>query len=398
MTDGGGPMQGIKVLDIGTMLSAPLAAGILADQGAEVIKVEVPGIGDLMRYVGATCKGVGSLFQGVNRGKRCIALDLKKPEALEIVQRLATEADVVTQNFRPGVAEKLGVDFETLAALNPDLVYLSVTGFGHEGPMSSRPAYDNVVQSFAGVPMSQADMETGEPRSYHQIFADKISAAYAGQAVTAALFARERGAGGQHIRIAMVDAVASFMWPDVGGVSTFRSAEATRGIEPARGVPIIKFRNGYCQVSPLNDSHFHAWCAVFDIDSSDPRLATIIDRVANTDYVAELTGQLMANALDLDVDETIARLEAADVPCAKLLQLGDLPSHPQMVANGLFVESEHPQAGPIVEPKHPANFSATPSGCGFASGSVGQHNEEVLAELGYSEENIVALKEAGVFG
>jgi crotonobetainyl-CoA:carnitine CoA-transferase CaiB-like acyl-CoA transferase len=398
MTDSGGPMQGIKVLDIGTMLSAPLAAGVLADQGAEVIKVEVPGIGDLMRYVGATCKGVGSLFQGVNRGKRCLALDLKKPEALEIVKRIASEADVVTQNFRPGVAEKLGVDYETLSALNPDLIYLSVTGFGHEGPMSDRPAYDAVVQSFAGVPMSQADMETGEPRNYHQIFADKISAAYASQSVTAALFARERGAGGQHIRIAMVDAVAAFMWPDVGGVATFRSGEAATGIEPARGVPLIKFRNGYAQVSPLNDAHFHAWAAVFGIDTSDPRVASLMDRAANTDYMAELTGQLMDNALDMDVDEAIAQMEAVDVPCAKLLHVGELPSHPQMVANGLFVESEHPVAGPIVEPKHPAKFSVTPSGCGFASGAVGQHNEEVLAELGYSAENIEALKEVGVFG
>lgn len=398
MSNRGGPMQGIRVLDIGTMLSAPLAAGILADQGAEVIKVEVPGIGDLMRYVGATCKGVGSLFQGVNRGKRCLALDLKKPGAREIVQRIAGEVDVVTQNFRPGVAEKLGVDYATLSAINPDLVYLSVTGFGHAGPMANRPAYDNVVQSFAGVPMSQADPETGEPRPYHQIFADKISATYASQAITAALFARERGAGGQHIRLAMVDAVASFMWPDVGSVATFRSGEATRGIEPARGVPMIKFRNGYAQVAPLNDVHFHAWLAVFAIDSSDPRVATIQDRAANPAYVMELGGQLAARALDMDVDETIARLEAADVPCAKLMNLGDLPDHPQMVANGLFVESEHPVAGPIVEPKTPANFSATPAGCGFASGSVGQHNDEILAELGYSAEKIAELKAAGVLG
>jgi crotonobetainyl-CoA:carnitine CoA-transferase CaiB-like acyl-CoA transferase len=285
-------MEGIRVLDIGVMLAAPLAAGILADQGAEVIKIEPPGIGDVMRYIGATCKGVGAINQGVNRGKRSLALDLKTEEGLEIVHKLAADADVLIHNFRPGVAEKLKVDYETLREINAGLIYLSVTGFGHEGPMAHRAAYDNVIQAFTGVAMSQANVETGEPTQYYQIFADKVTAIYACQAVTAAIYAREKGAGGQHIQVAMVDAVASFMWPDVGGKALFKSPEADSGIEVAKGVPLIRCRNGYAQAAPVTDAHFHGWCGVFGIDSSDPKVATVMDRAVNRDAVKELSERL----------------------------------------------------------------------------------------------------------
>lgn len=398
MQAGKGPMAGIKVLDIGVMLAAPLAGGILADQGAEVIKVEAPGIGDVMRYIGATCNGVGAINQGVNRGKRSLALDLKTDEGLQIIHRLVAEADVLIHNFRPGVAEKLKVDYDTLRAINPELIYLSVTGFGHEGPMAQRAAYDNVVQAFAGVAMSQANVETGEPTQYYQIFADKVTALYACQAIAASLYARENGAGGQHLQVAMVDAVASFMWPDVGGKALFRSPEADSGIEVAKGVPLIRCRNGYAQAAPVTDTQFHGWCAVFGVDSSDPRFATVMDRAAHRDEVAELSQQVFDAALTMDIDEVIDALEAADVPCARANHLGDLPEHPQMQANGLFVESEHPVAGPMVEPKNPVHFSATPSGCGFPSAMLGQHSEEILSELGLTQEEISVLRDRGVIG
>lgn len=393
-----GPMRGVRVLDLGGMLAAPLAGGILADQGAEVIKVEPPGIGDVMRYVGASCDGVGAIFQGVNRGKRCLALDLKQPDAQKVVHQLAAQTDVVMHNFRPGVAERLHVDYATLSAINPAVIYLSVTGFGHRGPMSDHAAYDNVIQAFSGVAMSQANVETGEPTQYYQIFADKLTATYASQAISAALFARERGAGGQHIQIAMVDTVAAFMWPDVGGKALFRSERATAGVEVARGVPLIRCKNGYAQAAPVTDSQFHGWCAVFGVDSSDPKFATVMDRVQHKDDVEALAAQVFQRAGEMDIDDVIAGLEAADVPCARAHFLHELPQHPQMRANGLFVESEHPLAGAIVEPKNPVHFSKTPSGCGFASGTIGQHSDEILAELGYSEEAIRALREQQVVG
>ncbi|MCB1843155.1 MAG: CoA transferase [Halioglobus sp.] len=394
----GGPLQGIRVLDIGSMVAAPLAAGVFADQGADVIKVEPPGFGDLMRYVGANRNGVSALFQNVNRGKRSIALDLKSPEGLAILQRMIPEVDVILHNFRPGVAERLGVDYATLAALNPGLIYLTVSGFGHAGPMAGKAAYDNVVQAFAGVALSQTDLTNGEPAQYQQLFADKLTALYACQALTSALLARERGAGGQHIQLAMVDAVASFLWADVSGTAGFKDDGADPGMQVSKGVPLLKFKNGYAQAAPVSDANFHGWCAAFGVDSSDPRLATIMDRNANREVVAGVSQQVFARALELDVDETIAQLEAADVPCARAYALEDLPQHAQMQANGLFVETHHPQAGTLVEPRTPANFSATPAACGFPCAALGAHSADILAELGFPAEEIERLRERNIIG
>lgn len=388
-----GPLSGIKILDIGTMIAAPLAGGILADQGAEVIKVELPGIGDLMRYFGATCNGVSAMFQNVNRGKRSLALNLKSDSGVEVLHRLIKEVDVIILNFRPGVAERLQADYDTLSAINPDLIYLSVTGFGHEGPMSRKAAYDNVVQAFAGVAMTQIDKRIGEPAQYQQLFADKLTANMASQAITAALFARERGAGGQHLQLSMVDAVASFLWLDKAGTAQFKSEDASSGFQASADSRLLKFKNGYAQAAPVSDTDFHGWCAAFDVDSSDPRLATIVERSSNSHLIVDISNQIFARALELDVDETLEKLEQMGVPCAKAHTLSDLPDNPQMRVNGLFVESEHPAAGPMVEPKSPMKFSKTPSGCGFPSSALGEHTDEILQELGFSDERIAALRE-----
>ncbi|MEP5569459.1 MAG: CaiB/BaiF CoA-transferase family protein [Halioglobus sp.] len=391
-----GPLRGIKILDIGTMIAAPLAGGILADQGAEVVKVEVPGIGDLMRYVGANCNGVSALYQNVNRGKRSIALDLKSDSGVEILHRMIEQVDVIIHNFRPGVAQRLQADYDTLCAINPGLIYLSVTGFGHEGPMSKKAAYDNVVQAFAGVAMTQNDKRIGEPSQYQQLFADKLTANMASQAITAALLARERGVGGQHIQLAMVDAVASFLWPDKAGTAQFLSEDANTGLQASADPRLLKFKNGYAQAAPVSDSDFHGWCAAFDVDSSDPGLATIMDRSANNHLVVDISNQIFERALELDVDETLKKLEAAGVPCAKALALAELPENPQMQANGLFVESQHPTAGPMVEPRSPLKFSETPSGCGFPSPSLGEHTDEILKELGFDAQHIAGLRDKAI--
>lgn len=398
MTTAQTPLAGIRVLDIGTMLAGPWAAAMLADQGAEVFKIEAPGIGDVMRYVGPTRNGVSALFHSVNRGKRSLALDLKSAEGREVIHRLAAHTDVLIHNFRPGVAERLGVDYATLAAINPALVYVSVSGFGHSGPMADRPAYDNVIQAFTGVALSQAHAETGEPTQYYQIFADKITAMYAAQAISVALLARERGAGGQELRLAMVDAVASFMWPDVGGMALFREEGASPGLAVAKHVPLIKCRNGHAQAAPLNDAQFHGWCAAFGVDSSDPDVRTVADRNRHGDKLQALAAAIYANARGMDVDEVVARLEAADVPCAKAHSLDELPAHPQMQANGLFVESEHPVAGRLLEPRSPVRFGGTPTGCGFPSAALGQHSDEILRELGFDANTVAGWREKGVIG
>lgn len=395
MKTASGPLEGIKILDIGSMLAAPWSTTLLADQGAQVIKIEPPGIGDVQRYVGAMRNGFSGLHQAVNRGKRSLALDLKSEAGLAVLHKLIADTDVVTHNFRPGVPEKLRIDYATLRAINPGLVYLSVTGFGHEGPMAGRAAYDNVIQAFTGVAMNQTVSEDDVPMQYYQLFGDKMTAMYACQAITAALLARERGGVGQEIKLAMVDAVTSFLWPDVAGTAAFMEEGATEGVAVAKGVPLIRFKDGYGQVAPVKDKQFHGYCAAFGVDSSDPRLASVIDRSANAEYVGQIIDQVMAAAAQVPVDEAMARMEAADVPCARAYHLHELPEHPQMQANGLFMETQHPVAGRMREPRYPANYGQTPAGRGGCAATLGQHSREILAELGYDEAAVQALFESG---
>ena len=218
MTERSGPLRGIRVLDFSIALTGPYAAALMADQGADVVKVERPGIGDLGRWVGVSVNGMSALYFTCNRGKRSIALDLHQPEGVEIALRLAAESDVIVENYRPGVMEKLGLGYDAVRARNPDIVYASLTGFGSEGPYRDRSAYDTVIQAYGGFAINQADpTDGGMPVFLRQTAADKVTALYASQAITAALFARANGDGGQHLELSMMDSVVSFLWADAAG-------------------------------------------------------------------------------------------------------------------------------------------------------------------------------------
>ena len=391
-----GPFEGVRVLDLGAMIAGPAAATVLADQGADVIKVEPPGLGDLMRHLGATLNGVSSLYHNCNRGKRSLALNLKDPAAVELLVDLAKTADVVLENFRPGVATRLGVDYEALSAANPNLIYLSVCGFGDQGPLAQRPAYDNVIQTWSGVAQSQSDAQTGEPQLYQQLFCDKLTGLTGAQAISAALYARERGAGGQHIRLSMVDAAVSFLWADVAGTLSFTEEGAYEGMRVARGQRLIQFSDGYGTAAPVTDAQFHGFCRAFGIDSSDPGLATVADRNSNTELLMTTFQAVTARALETTTADAIAALGAQDVPCAAANHLADLPAEPQMQANNSFASIANPHAGDMVEPNNPPNFSATPSPALRPAATLGEHTDAILGEIGRSGEEIAALRTAGV--
>jgi len=209
------PLEGIRILDLSIALTGPYAVALLADQGAEVIKVERPGIGDIGRWVGVMVNGMSALYLMCNRGKRCIAVDVQTADGVAIVKDLGARADVVVQNFRPGVMDRLGLGYEDIVEVNPEVVYASLSGFGSAGPYRDRSAYDTVIQAYAGLATNQADPADGVPVFLRQTAADKVTALFASQAITAALLARAMGRGGQHVELAMMDAVASSSTPTI---------------------------------------------------------------------------------------------------------------------------------------------------------------------------------------
>jgi len=391
-----GPMSGIRVIDLGAMIAGPAAATVLCDQGADVIKVEPTGVGDVMRYLGATLNGVSSLYHNCNRGKRSLALNLKSEEGVALLKELVAGADVVVENFRPGVTARLGIDYPSMSAVNPELVYLSVCGFGDRGPYADKAAYDNVIQNFAGVVQSQRDRDTGEPQFYQQLFCDKVTALTGAQAISAALLARERGSGGQHIRLSMVDSVVSFLWADVAGTRSFEEEGAYEGIKIAGGMRLLTFKDGYGTASPVTDSQFHGYCKAFGVDSADERFATVADRNANASDLIDIMKSVSDRALEMNAADAIAALEAEDVPCSVAQDLADLPEHPQFQANDSFGAIDNPQAGKMCEPNNPPNFSATPSDALRPAAQLGEHTDQVLLEIGKSAEEVAALREAGV--
>jgi len=391
-----GPLAGIKVVDLSIALTGPYAAALLADQGATVVKVERPGLGDIGRWVGVSVNGMSALYQVCNRGKRSIAVDAGTEEGRDIVRRLAADADVFLQNFRPGVVERLGLGYDDLRKGNEGLVYASLSGFGAEGPYADKGAYDTVIQAYAGIAINQADAETGEPRFLNQTVADKVTALYAVQAITAALFARERGAGGQHVELSMLDAVVSFLWADAAGNEVLLDSDHSYPSSFVSNFRPFRFRDGWGIATPTSDADFAALCRSFDVDGyDDPRVATIGERSKHRDLTRQIMAQCYAAAAELTTVEAMARMEAQRVPCGVVLSPAELSADPHAQAVGLLVDYDSPVAGRVRQPRHPTRFGGTPATLAGPAPALGQHTDEILAELGLAART-ADLRAAGV--
>lgn len=391
-----GPMSGLKVLDFSIALTGPYAAALLADQGAEVIKVERPGIGDIARYVGVMVNGMSALYLVCNRGKRSIAVDVQTPEGVDIVRRIAADVDVVIENFRPGVMDRLGLGYADITADNPDVIYASLSGFGDEGPYRDRSAYDTVIQAYGGIAANQADPDDGVPTFLRQTVADKVTALYATQAITAALFARAQGRGGQHVKLAMADAVVSFLWADAAGNEVMLDADGSQASSFVAGFQPMRFLDGWGIVTPTSDHDFAGMCKALDVEGwDDPRIATVGERIKNRDVLSPIMDMVYAMAANLTMEEATVRFERERVPFSMILTSDQLTRDPHAVAVGMFEEADHHIAGRTRLPRHPARFGATPAALTGGSPGLGEHTDEILTELGLGD-RIAALREKAI--
>jgi crotonobetainyl-CoA:carnitine CoA-transferase CaiB-like acyl-CoA transferase len=393
-----GPMEGIRILDLSIALTGPYAAALLADQGAAVIKVERPGIGDIARWVGVMVNGMSSLYLVCNRGKRSIAVDLTTEEGAGIVRQLAARSDVVLQNFRPGVLGRHGLGYEDIKSLNPNVVYCSLSGFGASGPYRDKSAYDTVIQAYAGLASNQADPADGVPVFLRQTAADKVTSLYASQAITAALFARERGQGGQHVELSMMDAVVSFLWADSAANEVLLDSDHTQNSSFVAGFRPFRFTDGWGIVTPTSDADFAGMCKAFKVAGyDDPRVSTIRERIKHRHLMEPIMDGCYAAAANLTCEEAMHRLNAERVPCSLVVSPAELPRDTHAAAIGLFVERDHPVVGRTRIPRHPTRFSARAAELGGPAPSLGEHTDEVLAELGLGQ-RIDDLRKAGVIG
>jgi crotonobetainyl-CoA:carnitine CoA-transferase CaiB-like acyl-CoA transferase len=385
----------VRVIDCSIALTGPYALALLADQGADVVKIERPGFGDIARYVGVAVNGTSALYTVCNRGKRSIAIDLHTDEGRDVAMRLASDADVFVENYRPGVLERLGLGYDVLASTNERLVYASLTGFGPTGPYAGKSAYDTVIQAYGGFGANQADPETGEPRFLNQTAADKVTAMFAAQAITAALFARERTARGQRVEISMLDAVVSFLWADAAGNEVLLDSDRSMKSSFVSNFRPFRFTDGYGTVTPTSDADFAGMCRCLGVDGyDDPLVATIGERARNRDATQAIMTRCYDAAARLTTAEAMTRLEAERVPCGVVVAPHDLPDDPHARAIGLFEESSDPAVGRVRRPRHPNRFSDTPAELGGAAPALGQHTDEILTELGLAAD-IARLRAAG---
>jgi crotonobetainyl-CoA:carnitine CoA-transferase CaiB-like acyl-CoA transferase len=389
-----GPFEGIRVVDFTQMIAGPLATLTLADQGADVTKVEAPGIGDHARLVATQRNGFSASFVNNNRNKRSIVLDLKRPDGLAAAHRLMTRADVVVQNFRAGVADRIGIGEAKARELNGSVIYASIAGFGFDGPYVNKPVFDPLIQAASGLTTVQAGADDQRPRLVRTILPDKLTGIQAAQAISAALFARERTGKGQHIRLSMLDTVVSFMWSSDMGGHTFIGDEMEHERAQSFIDLIYETKDGHVSVAVMQNKEWLAFTEALDKPElrEDARFLTAALREENKDARLNAMQEAIAGYASAEV---IARLEERDVPCAPVLTRREMIRHPQIAANELIVENQHSIAGPLRQTRPPARFSETPPQYRFGAPLLGGDTTEILQEIGYSDHEIAALLESG---
>ena len=379
-----GPLEGVKIIDLTSMISGPMGAMILADQGAEVIKVE-PLAGEQLRHMAAPHNGVNAPFYSCNRGKKSLAIDLKSKEGKEVLLKLVKESDVFMQNFRPGTTDRMGFGYEELQKINPNLIYLSISGFGNQGPYAQSRVYDPVIQALSGATDIQADRDSGIPKMFRIVIADKVTSLTASQAVSSALYARERTLKGQHIKLSMLDSVVAFFWPEGMTGLVFEDNEFdVRKLQGSQDL-IYKTRDRYITAGAVSDAEWTGMCNALDMKEfiADERFATSAARVINAEERKKITGDEIKK---WHSEEILERFQAEGVPSAPLLDRMELMDHEQIIANQTILREKYEGFGEIRQARPAALFEGTPSKIKRPAPKLGEHSQEILNHLGISEE------------
>jgi crotonobetainyl-CoA:carnitine CoA-transferase CaiB-like acyl-CoA transferase len=366
-----------------------MATGILADQGAEVIKIEAAG-GDLTRRVGPHKEDLSALFIAINRGKRAITLDLKQPAARGILLDLLRTADVVVENFRPGAMDKLGLSYKEVSAVNPKIIYVSISGFGQTGPCADRRAYDPVIQAVSAFAAAHPNTDTDEPELLQSLICDKVTALTAAQAISSALYERSASGVGKKVDVSMLDASLAFLWPDAFYNYAFLDNPPRQTPEFGAFQKLWKARNGWFAVMTPQDGEFAAMCRVFGMEhvATDPRFSTATGRRFNQ---AEMRALLEPAALDKDVDSFVAELAAAGVPVGRVNTKANVHEDAQVVHNGTLLEQDYPDMGRVRSPRSAAIFNGEAGGRDCLAPKMGEHSRDILAALGKDAAEIDSL-------
>ena len=395
MTEATGPLAGIRILDLTTVLFGPFGAQTLGDWGADLIKVE--GLtGDQWRYTGQfRNRGMSGQFMAANRNKRSVAVDLKTAGGAEVLRRLIAQADALVTNIRPAALERLGFGYEACKALNPRIIYAAATGFGQDGPWAKRPAFDEIVQAASGLASSIGTDD--EPAFVPSLVGDKLCGLALAGAVAAALVYRERTGKGQLVEVPMLETVAAFNSIEMLGGHAFVPPIGPAGYKRVKERRPVKTRDGWLTMLPYSGEN---WCTFFETVGHPECIEEFsvrdpIKRAANIDAIYARMNKI---ALERTTAEWEALLLKIDVPHASFAKMTEVGEQPHLKAVGLFQKLEHPTEGTIQQARPPARFSESPAAIRRLPPRLGEHTREILAEVGYSEADIEALLGAKAIG
>ena len=385
-----GPLSNFKILELTTTVSGPMTGMVLSDQGADIIKIEPPLLGDMARYLGSKREGLSAIFAVLNRNKRSIVLDLKEEKDLDIFKKMVREADVLLENYRPGIVKKLGIDYDSLKSINPALIYTSISGYGQDGPYKNRKVYDPLIQATTGVSETQGAAARGEPRNMATIIFDKVTALTTAQAITAALLERASTGKGKYLSISMLDSALYYTWPDIMWSRTLLAGD----VEPTPPIEhffqVYKAKDKFVSAVLQRDEDLEVFCLWLGSElHKDPRFLTFPDRIANSELFKEEIERLIQN---IDAEEIATNLDAFNIPVAVVNTRDEVHLDPQVQHNQTLIDTEHPVLGKMRYPKPPVDFGARGPFPIRHAPFLGDHTREILTELKIDEDNIRRLE------